>query len=141
MAKELERTLLVIKPDGVRNRLIGEVIRRAEAEGFEIRGIKMVWLTEDRAGQLYAVHREKPFYEPLVKFMASGRCVVMVLEREDGVAHLRRIIGATDPVEANKGTVRRDLAMDKQQNVVHAADSPRTANQEISFFFTPEELF
>lgn len=137
----LERTLLVIKPDGVRNRLIGEVIKRLEAEGFEIRALKMVWLTREMASQFYAVHRGKPFYEPLVEFMASDRCVAMVLERKDAVAYLRYMIGATDPAEAAKGTIRRDLATDKQHNVVHAADSPQNAVWEISFFFSPEEVF
>ena len=136
----VEHTLMLIKADGVRAFHIGEVIRRIEAEKFRICGLKMVRLTKQTAAQFYSVHRDKAFFPGLLEFMTSDRIVAMVLERKNAVSRLRNLIGATDPAEAAEGTIRRDLASDKQENVVHASDSLENADTEISFFFSYEEL-
>ncbi|MFQ6091915.1 MAG: nucleoside-diphosphate kinase [bacterium] len=136
----LEQTLMLIKPDGVLAGQIGEVIRRVEAAGFRICGIKMLRLRPETAGEFYGVHRDKPFFDDLLDFMTSERIVALVLEREDAVSCLREIIGTTDPAEAAEGTIRKELASNKQENVVHASDSLSTAEREISFFFSREEL-
>jgi nucleoside-diphosphate kinase len=136
----VEQTLMLIKPDGVRAFHIGEVIRRVEAEKFRICGLKMVRLTKQTAAQFYGVHKDKGFFPGLLEFMTSDRIVAMVLEHKDAVSRLRSVIGATDPAEAADGTIRKDLASDKQENVVHASDSLENAGKEISFFFSHEEL-
>lgn len=135
-----EQTLMLIKPDGVRANQIGEVIRRIETEGFRICGLKMVRLKENTAAEFYSVHKDKGFFPNLLVFMTSDRIVAMVLERDDAVSHLRSVIGATDPAEAAEGTIRKDLASNTQENVVHASDSSENASKEISFFFSGEEL-
>ena len=136
----IEQTLMLIKPDGVRASQIGEVIRRVEADGFRICGMKMLHLQSETAAEFYAVHREKPFFSNLLSFMTSDRIVALVLERENAVTRLREVIGSTDPAEAAGGTIRKDLASNKQENVVHASDSLANAEKEVSFFFSTEEL-
>jgi nucleoside-diphosphate kinase len=135
-----ETTLALIKPDAVSQGLIGEVIRRLEAADFKIAALKVVHLSEEEAGAFYAVHREKAFYDDLVRFMTEGPIVAIALSRDRAVAHLRSVIGATDPAEAEKGTIRRDLAESKQRNVIHASDSPESATRELAFFFSEREL-
>ena len=136
----VERTLAIVKPDAVGARQIGEVIKRLEGAGFEILGMKMVRLNPRTAGEFYAVHKERPFYGSLVEFMTSDRVVAMALSRENAVAYLREVIGATDPKEAEPGTIRADLAESKERNVIHASDSTENAKIELSFFFNQNEL-
>jgi nucleoside-diphosphate kinase len=136
----MQRTLAIIKPDGVRQKSIGEVIRRLESAGFRIVGLKMVHLTPDGAGDFYAVHKERPFYASLIKFMSSGPIVPMVLEGENIIDRLRTLMGATDPAKAAEGTIRKDLASNVEQNVIHGSDSEASASTEIPFFFTPQEM-
>jgi nucleoside-diphosphate kinase len=136
----VERTLAILKPDCVRKNLVGEVIGRIEKAGFTLVGIKLVHLTKETAGGFYAVHRGRPFYEELVSFMSSGRCVPIALEKGNAVADFRSLIGATDPREADPGTVRRDLASSKGENIVHGSDSPENGRLEIAFFFSEKEL-
>ncbi len=136
----VERTLAILKPDCVRRNLMGEVIRRIEKAGFTLLGMKMVHLTGETAGGFYAVHRGRPFYEDLVRFMSSGACVPIALEKENAVADFRDLIGATDPEEADPGTVRKDLASSKGENIVHGSDSPENGRLEIAFFFSEREL-
>ena len=132
-----ERTLLLIKPDSVKKRLVGEILRRVEAGGFQIVAIRLEALTRDRAETFYAEHRGKPFYGPLIDFMTEAPCIPVVLERENAVPGLRGLVGATDPSDAAPGTIRRDFAENGRRNAVHASDSPETAEQEIAFFFGP----
>jgi nucleoside-diphosphate kinase len=134
------RTLAILKPDCVRKNLIGQVIARIEKAGFHIVAMRMVRLTQSRAGDFYAVHRGKPFYNDLLEFMSSGPCVPIVLEKENAVEAFRLLIGATDPKEAKEGTIRRDLADSKQENIVHGSDSDETARFEIEFFFGKEAV-
>ena len=135
-----ERTLAILKPDCVRKNLCGEVIARIEKAGFKILGMKLVRLTEQTAGSFYDVHRERPFFVELVKFMSSGKCVPLALEKENAVADFRKLIGATDPKEADPGTIRRDLASSKGENIVHGSDSVENGRMEIAFFFSEKEL-
>ena len=137
----LERTLMLIKPDGVRSKHIGHVIQRVETEGFRICGLKMLRLRRSTAGEFYRVHQGKDFYANLLDFMTSDRIVALALEREDAVSYLRKIVGDTDPAKAGEGTIRKKLASNIRENVVHASDSMSNAAQELSFFFSQEELF
>jgi nucleoside-diphosphate kinase len=130
-----ERTLAIIKPDAVAKNLIGAILAHLEADGFVVREMCMLTLTDERARDFYAIHAERPFFDSLVDFMTSGPCVPMVLERDDAVAGLRRSIGATDPSEADEGTVRRLYAESVERNGIHASDSPDNATREIGFFF------
>ncbi|MGA9364358.1 MAG: nucleoside-diphosphate kinase [Bacteroidota bacterium] len=132
------RTLAILKPDCIRKKVAGKVIARIEEAGFRIVAMKMVHLTPETAGEFYAVHRGKPFYEDLLKYMSSGACIPMVLEKENAVNQFRTLIGATDPKQAAPGTVRSDFADDKQQNIVHGSDSDESARFEIEFFFGQE---
>ncbi len=136
----MERTLAILKPDCVRKNLIGKVISHIEEAGFKIVAMKMLKLTPEQAGAFYYVHRERPFYNDLVKFMSSGRIVALVLEKENAVEDFRKLIGATDPKEAEEGTIRRLYADSKQENIVHGSDSVENAKIEISFFFSQSEL-
>ncbi len=136
----MSRTLAILKPDCVRRNLVGDVISRIQKADFKIVGLKMVHLTRETAGEFYAVHRERPFYNDLVNFMTSGACIPMVLEKENAFEEFRKLIGATDPKEAQPGTIRRDFAENKQENIVHGSDSPENAGREISFFFSEKEL-
>ncbi len=135
-----ERTLCIIKPDGVSRKLIGEVIKRLEAADLKIVGMKMARLTKDQAKGFYRVHKGKPFYESVTDFMSSGSCVLMVLEGEDAIKKYRKLMGATNYKEAEAGTIRRDFATDIERNIVHGSDSPETALFEINYFFNELEM-
>jgi nucleoside-diphosphate kinase len=130
-----QRTLLIIKPDAVAKNAIGNILMRLEADGFVIRELRKVQLTQEKARQFYEVHKERPFYGELVEFMTSGPAVPTVLERDDAVAHLRQFIGETDSTKAAAGTIRAEFGTDVQCNAVHASDSPENAANEIEFFF------
>lgn len=131
----MERTLSIIKPDGVKRGLIGEVIRRFEEAGITIAAMKMLTLSKEQAKGFYAVHKDRPFYEELTEFMCSGPIVVMILEGEKVIEHNRKIMGATNFVDAEPGTIRRCFATDIEKNIVHGSDSGETAAFEIGFFF------
>jgi nucleoside-diphosphate kinase len=135
-----ERTLSIVKPDGVLKNLIGEVIKRIESKDIRVIAMKMIWMTKEQAKGFYAVHKGKPFYESVTDFMSSGRCVVMVLEGEDAIRKYRLLMGATDYKEAEEGTIRREFATDIEKNVVHGSDSPETAEFEINYFFNGLEI-
>lgn len=136
----IEQTLSIIKPDGVARGLIGEVLRRYEAAGLHPVALKMLRLDEETAGRFYEVHRDRPFYSDLVRYMSSGPVVVSVLEGEEAVARHRALMGATDPRKAEPGTIRRDFATSIEANVVHGSDGLETARREIAFFFSHLEL-
>lgn len=136
----MSRTLAILKPDCVKKNLIGEVIARIQRANFKIVALKMVRLTKENAGGFYAVHKERPFYKDLVEFMTSGPCVPIILEKENAFDEFRELIGATDPKDAAPGTIRRDFAANKQENIVHGSDSPENAEREIAFFFSEREL-
>jgi len=136
----LERTLLIIKPDATNRNLVGEIIRRLEQSRFVVRALRMVRLSPEKARKFYAVHEGKLFLDSLCAFMSSGPIVPMVLEKENAVADLRLLIGATNPQNAACGTLRFDLALDVEKNSVHASDSPENAKTEIAFFFDAAEL-
>ena len=129
------RTLAIIKPDAVAAHHVGKIIAHLEAEGFHIIAAQMVRLTADRAEAFYEVHRERPFFRPLVTFMTSGPALALALERDNAVSHLREVIGATDPSQAKPGTIRRLYAQSKERNAIHASDSPENAVREVAFFF------
>ena len=128
-------TLAIIKPDAVEAGHAGKILALLEAEGFKLRGARLLRLTRDQAESFYDVHRERPFFRPLVVFMTSGPALALALAREDAVAHLRRVIGATDPAEAKPGTVRQLYAQSKERNAIHASDSAENAAREVAFFF------
>ena len=136
----MERTLSIIKPDGVSRNLIGEVIRRLENNNLKITAMKMIQMTKEQARGFYAVHQERPFFDSLTDFMTSGPVVVMRLEGENAIARYRELMGATDYKEAADGTIRRDFATDIEKNVVHGSDSQETADFEISYFFNRFEI-
>ncbi len=136
----VERTLAILKPDCVRRNLAGRTLERIEAAGFTILAMKMVRLTPQTAGGFYAVHRGRPFYDGLVEFMSSGTCIPIALEKENAVADFRTLIGATDPKDAAPGTIRRDFATSKGENIVHGSDSVENGKIEIGFFFSEKEL-
>lgn len=136
----MERTLSIIKPDGVKKGLIGEVIRRFEGEGFEVGAMKMVRMTSGQARGFYAVHMDKHFFNDLTQFMSSGPIVVMVLEGKDVISRNRALMGATDPAKAAAGTIRADFASSIENNIVHGSDSPESARTEIAYFFSDIEL-
>jgi nucleoside-diphosphate kinase len=137
----IERTLSIIKPDGVANNLIGEIYRRFEIDGLKIIAAKMKHLSLEEARKFYAVHKERPFYPDLVTFMTSGPVMIQVLEGEDAISRNREIMGATDPNQAKPGTIRGDLAKSIDENIVHGSDSDKTAKEEIAFFFASDEIF
>lgn len=137
----MERTLSIVKPDGVKKGLIGEVIRRFENHGLKVVGMKMVFLNKKEAEGFYQVHRGKPFFESLTEFMSSGPCIVMVLEGERAIEQTRELMGATDPAKAKEGTLRRQYASNIERNVVHGSDSPESAAFEIKYFFNALEIF
>ncbi len=136
----MERTLSIIKPDGVSKGLIGEVISRFEKAGIKIAAMKMIHMTKDEAKGFYAVHKEKPFFDSLTDFMSSGPIVVMVLKGEDVIQKNRKLMGATNYKEAEPGTIRADFATDIEKNVVHGSDAPETAKTEIAYFFSELEI-
>jgi nucleoside-diphosphate kinase len=132
----IERTFSIIKPDAVEKNVIGEIISRFEKNGLRVIASKMVHLTKEQAGGFYAVHKERPFYNDLVTYMTSGPVVVQVLEGENAVLKNREIMGATNPADADPGTIRKDFATSIEENAVHGSDAPETAAQEIEFFFS-----
>lgn len=136
----MERTLSIIKPDGVKKNLIGEVVKRFESNDIKVVAMKMIQLTKTQAQGFYAVHKERPFFDSLTDFMTSGPIVVMVLEGEDVIARNRKLMGATNFEEAEEGTIRRDYATNIEQNVVHGSDAPETAAFEIGYFFNGLEI-
>ena len=133
-------TLAIIKPDALASGKAGKVLAHLEAAGFKVRAARMVRLTTAQAEAFYAVHRERPFFRPLVTFMTSGPCLPLALDRQDAVAKLREVIGATDPKDAAPGTVRALYAESKERNAIHASDSPENAAREVAFFFPEADL-
>ena len=136
----MERTLSIIKPDGVKRGLIGEVVRMLEQNNLDIIAMKMLHMSKKQAEGFYAVHRERPFFQSLTDFMSSGPAVVMVLEGENVIARYRELMGATNFKEAAEGTIRKAFATDIEQNVVHGSDAPETASFEMSYFFNQLEV-
>ena len=136
----MQRTLVLVKPDGVQRMLVGEIIRRLEGRGLRLLGLKLMQVTADLAGRHYAEHREKPFYPGLIAFITSGPVVAMVWEGREAVAVVRALMGTTDPLKASPGTIRGDLALDLGMNLIHGSDSPERAQAEISLFFNPGEI-
>ena len=136
----LERTLTILKPDCVRKELIGEVTQRIQEAGFKILAMKMTRLTADTAGGFYAVHKERPFYGELCEFMSSGACVPMILEKENAVADFRTLIGATNPADADKGTIRADFADSLGENIIHGSDSVENGKIESAYFFAESDV-
>lgn len=135
-----ERTLAIIKPDAVSRKLTGEVLKRIEASGLRICALKLMRLTRAQAEQFYKVHKTRPFYASLCAYMSSGPVTVAVLEGEQAIARWRELMGATDPLKASPGTIRKDLGLDVEQNAVHGSDAPETAAVEIPFFFGAVEI-
>lgn len=136
----IERTLSIIKPDAVAKNVIGAIYSRFENNGLKIIAAKMSQLTKEQAEGFYAVHKNRPFFNDLVKFMISGPVLIQVLEGENAIAKNREIMGATNPKEAAKGTIRADFAKSIDENAVHGSDGPETARAEIAFFFSPQEI-
>ena len=137
----MERTLAIIKPDAVSAGRAGKILAHLENAGFRVRGLRLTRLDETQAGEFYAVHKERPFYGSLVRFMTSGPVIPLVLEADGAVAKLRQVIGATDPAEAAEGTVRKLYAESKERNAIHASDSDENAAREIAFFFPAAEIW
>ena len=135
-----ERTLSIVKPEGVQKNLIGEVYRRFEAAGLEVVAARMMQLRQNQAEEFYEIHRERPFFADLVSYMTSGPVMVQILEGESAIAKNREIMGATNPSEADPGTIRADYAESIEQNVVHGSDGPDTASTEIGFFFSGADI-
>ena len=136
----MEKTLSIIKPDGVSRNLIGDVIGRLEKEGLKIGAIKMIQMSKAQAKGFYKVHEGKPFFDSVTDFMSSGPCVVMILEGENVIVRYRELMGATNFKDAAEGTIRRDYATDIEKNVVHGSDSPENADIEINYFFNALEI-
>jgi nucleoside-diphosphate kinase len=137
---QIERTLSIIKPDGIEKGIIGKILSRFESSGLKPIAIRMTHLSQSEAEGFYAVHRERPFFKDLVKFMTSGPVVLMVLEGENAIAKNREVMGATDPRKAAEGTIRKDFATDIEKNTVHGSDSAETAGTEIAYFFRAVDL-
>jgi nucleoside-diphosphate kinase len=135
----IERTLTIIKPDAVAGKLTGKIVERLERENFRIIAAKLLHLTQSQAEGFYAVHRERPFFPSLTKYMTEGPVLVMVLEAEDAIRRLRAVMGATDPAQAAEGTIRRQYGSSIERNVVHGSDAPETARFEIGYFFNALE--
>ena len=136
----MERTFVMVKPDGVHRGFIGEIISRLERKGLKIVGMKMTKISTELAKEHYAEHKEKPFFNNLVDFITSGPVVAMVVEGKNAIKVVRNLVGATNPSEAAPGTIRGDFGLDVGRNIVHASDSPSSAEREISLFFKPEEI-
>jgi len=136
----IERTLTILKPDCVRKKLVGEVIKQIQEAGFEVLAMKMTRLTEATAGGFYAVHKERPFYKELCEFMSSGPCIPMILEKENAVEDFRTLIGATNPAEADKGTIREQFAESVGENIIHGSDSVENGRIEAAYFFPESEV-
>ncbi|HXE90051.1 MAG TPA: nucleoside-diphosphate kinase [Terriglobales bacterium] len=138
--KTLERTLSIIKPDAVGKNAVGDILGTLEARGFRIIGMKMIEITKEQAEGFYAVHAGKPFYDSLTRFMSSGPIVVLALEKENAIADLREIMGATNPAHAKEGTIRKKWAANIEHNAIHGSDAEDTARFELSYFFAGYEL-
>src|SRR4051812_39824087 len=136
----IDRTLAIIKPDAVARRLTGKIIQRIEEAGFQIRAMRLVFLSAQNAEGFYAVHRERPFFKSLTEFMSSGPAIVMVLEAADAIRKWRTLMGATDPAKADPGTLRKEFAQSIERNATHGSDAPETAAYEIGYFFAGAEL-
>lgn len=136
----MERTFLAIKPDGVQRKLVGEIIRRFEAKGFTLVGLKLMMVSPELAGEHYGEHREKPFFKGLVDFITSGPVVAMVWEGKGVVASARKMMGVTNPLNSEPGTIRGDFGVDIGRNIIHGSDAPETAVREIALWFKSEEL-
>lgn len=136
----MERTLSIVKPDGVEKTLIGEVIGKFEKNGLRVIALKMLRLSKAEAEGFYAVHKERPFFQSLTDFMSSGPCVAMVLEGEDAISCVRETMGATEPSKAAQGTIRKAFATNIEKNIVHGSDSPESASFEIEYFFSALEI-
>lgn len=136
----MERTLSIVKPDGVKKNLVGEIIKRFEQKGLRIAGLKMLKMSKDDAKGFYIVHKERPFYESLTNFMSEGPIVVMAIEGENAILKVREIMGATNPKDAAPGTIRADFASDIEHNIVHGSDSKESAAYEIPYFFSSLEV-
>ena len=135
-----QRTLAIIKPDAVERKLAGRILQRIEDEGFTVRAMRRIHLTDQQAGGFYAVHRERPFFASLTSFMASGPAIVLVLEAEDAIKKWRSLMGATNPANAEPGTMRKEFAESIERNATHGSDAPETAAFEIGYFFAGIEL-
>ena len=138
--KTLERTLTIVKPDAVKSNAIGDIIEQFEKKGFRILAMKMLEITKHQAEQFYAVHAAKPFYHSLTEFMSSGPIVALALEKENAIADLRELMGATNPANAKEGTIRKKWATSIEHNAIHGSDADDTARFELSFFFAGYEL-
>ncbi len=136
----MQRTFSIIKPDGVRQGVAGKVLARLEAEGFTILGMKLVHMSNKEAEGFYAIHRERPFFASLTEFMSSGPSIVLVLERDNAIVHLRDVMGATDPAKADEGTIRKEFATGIEANIIHGSDSSESAAIEIPYFFNALEI-
>jgi nucleoside-diphosphate kinase len=137
----MERTLVLIKPDAVGQRKIGEIVRRFEAQGLQVVGLKMVFLKRQEGARFYQVHQDKPFYQGLIEFIASGPIVAIILDGKEAISRVRELMGSTDPAEAKEGTIRHQMGTTVQQNAVHGSDSLTSAAREIPFFFNQMEIF
>ena len=136
----IERTPSIIKPEAVARNLIGEILQKFEKAGLKIIAVRLVRLNKEKAEEFYSVHKERPFFASLTRYMSSGPVLVSVLEGEGAISKNREIMGATDPAKAAEGTIRRQWGMDVERNAAHGSDAPETAAQEISFFFKPDEI-
>jgi nucleoside-diphosphate kinase len=136
----MEKTFAIIKPDAVSRNMAGKILTRIEESGFEIVAMKKLWLTKKQAEGFYAVHKGKPFFGSLTDYMSSGPCMAMVLQKGGAIAAWRKLMGATNPANAEPGTIRKDFAVDLEKNSVHGSDAPETAAYEISYFFSTLEF-
>ena len=136
----MERTLAIIKPDGLKRKLVGEIIKRLEKKDLKMIAIKMVYLKTEEAERFYDVHADKPFFKSLVRYMTSGPVYPIVLEGDRAISRLRGVMGATDPAKADYNTIRRDFGISIERNIIHGSDAPETAKREVSFFFREEDL-
>ena len=137
----MERSLSIVKPDGIKKNIIGEVVSRYERAGMRIAGLRMLTLTRRQAEGFYEVHKDKPFYSSLIDFMVSGPVVVMVVEGKDSIKKVRELMGATNPTDAAEGTIRKDFADSIESNIVHGSDAPETAVFEVAYFFNSLDTF
>lgn len=136
----MQQTLSIIKPDGVRQKVAGRVLARIEEAGFNILGLRMIRMSKTQAEGFYAVHNARPFFASLTDFMSSGPSIVMVLEKDNAIEDLRKLMGATDPAKAEPGTIRKEYATSVEANIIHGSDSPESAEIEIPYFFTKLQL-
>ena len=136
----MQKTFAIIKPDAVKRGLAGDIIKRIEASGLKIRGMRLMHLSRNQAERFYEVHKARPFYGDLCTYMTSGPVIVMVLEGDNAITRWRELMGATDPAKANPGTIRKDFGQNIEQNAVHGSDAPETAANEVAFFFSSLDL-